>query len=296
MESLAQLGQIQSWCSTYSRGAFTRRSLYSGADQHRFFRTATGVRLSTQLYIASDGGHKIAGLASPVDHPVVTSAAEGSRRRLARPVQPKEPISEQMLLEIAEHYNKPSASLLTLRFLFILLIGYSGLLRINEVLSIRPCDIQIRDSHLSIFISSRKNNQHRDGHTSILARSDKITCLVSITEKIMSLLPSTQKSQLAPTVRRIVKSKKQKRFHDYSGICYSTALDSRRKFLAPLVGEVKEFATHSLKSGGASNAGFKSSDPELKDRHAGWKNPATKLRYQKRSTDELIEITKRMKV
>ena len=171
-------------------------------------------------------GHKIAGLASPVDHPVVTSAAESSRRRLARPVQAKEPISEQMQLEITEHYNKPSASFLTLRFLFILLIGYSGLLRINEVLSIRPCDTQIRDLHLSIFISSRKNDQHRDGHTSILARSEKITCPVSITEKIMSLLPSTQKSQFAPIVCRIVKSKKQERFHEYSGICYSTALDT----------------------------------------------------------------------
>ena len=27
-------------------------------------------------------GHKLAGLASPVDHPIVTSAAEGARRRL----------------------------------------------------------------------------------------------------------------------------------------------------------------------------------------------------------------------
>ena len=69
-----------------------------------------------------------------------------------------------------------------------------------------------------------------------------------------------------------------------------------RKFLAPLAREVKEFATNSLKAGGASSAWFRSLDPELKDGHAGWKNPAAKLRYQKRSTDELIEFTKRMKV
>ena len=149
-------------------------------------------------------GHKLAGLASPVDHPIVTSAAEGARRRLARPVQPKEPISEHMLLEITERYNTPSASLLALRFLFILLIGCFGLFRINEILRIRPCDIQISGSHLSIFISSRMNDQHRNGHTSILARSGKITCPVSITEKIMSLLPSTHKSQMAPIVRRVV--------------------------------------------------------------------------------------------
>ena len=82
---------------------------------------------------------------------------------MAKPVQPKKPISEHMLLEIAEHYNKPSASLLTLRFLFILLIGYSGLFRINEILKTRPCDIQISDSYLSIFISDCKNNEHRNG-------------------------------------------------------------------------------------------------------------------------------------
>ena len=69
-----------------------------------------------------------------------------------------------------------------------------------------------------------------------------------------------------------------------------------RKYLAPLVEGVKEFATHSMRNGGASNAGFKSADPELKDRHAGWKNPNTKLRYQKRLTEELIEITKCMRV
>ena len=90
-------------------------------------------------------GHKLATLASPVDHPIVTSAAEEARRRLARPVQPKEPISEHMLLEIAERYNTPSAPLLALRFLFILLIGYFGLFRMNEILRIRPCDIQISD-------------------------------------------------------------------------------------------------------------------------------------------------------
>ena len=166
-----------------------------------------------------------------MDHPIVTSSAEGARRRLARPVQPKEPISEHMLLEIAERYNTPSASLLALRFLFILLIGYFGLFRINEILRIRPCDIQISDSHLSIFISSRKNDQHRDGHTSILARSGKITCPASITKKIM---PSTHKSQMAPIVRRVVKCKKQERFHEYAGICHSTALDSMRKFLVEI--------------------------------------------------------------
>ena len=105
-------------------------------------------------------GHKLAGLASPLDYPIVTSAAEGARRRLARPVQLKEPISEHMLLEIAERYSTPSASLLTLRFLFIFLIGYFGLFRINEILGIRPCDIQIAIHICQFSPASRRSHQY----------------------------------------------------------------------------------------------------------------------------------------
>ena len=61
-----------------------------------------------------------------------------------------------------------------------------------------------------------------------------------------------------------------------------------RKFLSTFVDKVLDFATHSINSGGASNFGFKKADTELKDRHAGWKNPSTKQRYMKRSTEELI--------
>jgi len=34
--------------------------------------------------------------------------------------------------------------------------------------------------------------------------------------------------------------------------------------------------------------------PELKDRHAGWKNPCTKRRKTKRSNAEMLEVTKCM--
>jgi len=45
---------------------------------------------------------------------------------------------------------------------------------------------------------------------------------------------------------------------------------------------------HSLKSGGASNDGYKPIDSELKDRNAGWKNARSKRRYIKRSQAEIL--------
>ena len=81
----------------------------------------------------------------------------------------------------------------------------------------------------------------------------------------------------------------------FFSISYTTALDTIRKFIAAFVSQpTKQFATHSLKSGGASNAGFKRMEADLKERHGGWKDPRTKRRYSKRSPEELTEATKAM--
>ena len=56
---------------------------------------------------------------------------------------------------------------------------------------------------MSIFVSQRKNDQFREGHTSIIARSSKVLCPVSITERLLSLLASP-KEYCSPILRRIV--------------------------------------------------------------------------------------------
>ena len=62
-------------------------------------------------------GHAMAGIeACPVSHPSVKFALEGVKRRLARPVQPKEPLSVSTVQAIATHFAS-SATLSDLRFI-----------------------------------------------------------------------------------------------------------------------------------------------------------------------------------
>ena len=68
----------------------------------------------------------------PVSHPLVKFALEGAKRRLARPVQPKEPLSVSTVQAIVVHFTS-CASLSNLRFLFTLLVGFSGFLPIDEI-------------------------------------------------------------------------------------------------------------------------------------------------------------------
>ena len=59
--------------------------------------------------------HSMAGLVScPVSHPLVKSALEGAKRKLALPVRPKEPLSVDTVKAIANFYSS-DVSLAVLR-------------------------------------------------------------------------------------------------------------------------------------------------------------------------------------
>ena len=168
-----------------------------------------------------------------------------------------------------------------IRFLYILLIGYAGFLRADELLNMSISDIIISPEHMQITVPKRKNDQFREGHSLYLNRSGKVTCPVAITEKLLALLPKSDTS--LPLIRRIVNSKSTQKFHEKKGVSYSTIRDDFKKFLKPFVSDVRAFGLHSIKSGAASNPDCRSLNDRLLDRHARWKSSASKHRYIKYS-------------
>ena len=160
-------------------------------------------------------GHAMAGIEGC---PFVKFALEGAKRRLARPVQPKEPLPVSPVQAIATHFAS-SASLSDLRFLFILLVGFAGFFRIDEIRDIALRDVSIRSDHMSVYVPQRKNDQYREGHA-VLARTGKVTCPVAVTERLIKLLP--QSSSAFPLVRRIVKARSKEYFHSSLGVSVST--------------------------------------------------------------------------
>ena len=65
-----------------------------------------------------------------------------------------------------------------------------------------------------------KNDQHREGHTAVLARSGKVTCPVAVTERLDKILP--QSSSAFPLVRKIMKAKSNEHFHSSLGVSMTT--------------------------------------------------------------------------
>lgn len=234
--------------------------------------------------------HKLCALPPPTDHPIVKGALSGAKRMLAKPLSPKQPLSLELVQRVALAHGCNN-SLASIRFLFVLLVGYAGFFRIDELRKLTVRNVSVTETHMSIYITQRKNDQYRDGHTSLIARSGKATCPVGITERLLKSFPQDSDAN-APFVRRIIKSKSCERFHATKGVSYTTIRGEFRKFLAPFVNNVNQFGTHSIKSGAASNSGCRNIDGDILDKHAGWRCAASKKRYIKYTEEQLLSVSK----
>lgn len=253
-------------------------------------RTGKGISSLESIVYSIRWAHSLAGIKEfPTSHPLVSSSLEGARRKLARPVRPKEPLSVSLVQQIVDHYTA-STSLAVIRFLFVLLVGFAGFFRMDELRKLVLKDIVFHADYMSVYIPKRKNDQFREGHTSIISSSGKATCPVAITRRLVGLLP--QSSSSFPLIRRIVSTKAGEYFHASKGISYSTLREEFKKYVKPFVEDISLYGTHSIKSGAASNPACRNISGDLLDLHAGWKNSSSKHRYIKHSISERLDVSR----
>ena len=106
-------------------------------------------------------GHHVMGFDSPTDNPFVQLTFEGCQRLCQSETTKKEPITSEMIKPLVEKFGGKNASLPDLRFLLTCLLGFSGFLRKEELLSIKIKYLRISESHLEILVPKSKTDQHR---------------------------------------------------------------------------------------------------------------------------------------
>ena len=88
-----------------------------------------------------------ADLNSPADHLL--------ELKLGRQVNPKDPISLELVGKLCVNYAS-SSSLRHLRFLVFLLLAYAGFLPVNELHSLKVGDVSLLGDHMPISVSKGK--------------------------------------------------------------------------------------------------------------------------------------------
>ena len=96
---------------------------------------------------------QIAGYESINESSIMKTVLSGLKRQLAKPHCRKEPITPEILLQMASSVNNPP-SLSDSRLLSICLLAFSGFMRFNEIVKLHYCDVCFNGDHMSVTVKS----------------------------------------------------------------------------------------------------------------------------------------------
>jgi integrase len=105
--------------------------------------------------------HEINGLPDPTKYSFVSSIQEAAKRTAYKKVVKKEPISVNMLIELCDKFIN-GIDLLVIRDLTMILIGFAGFLRLDELSSLKFNDVQVKEQFLVLHINKSKTEQARE--------------------------------------------------------------------------------------------------------------------------------------
>ena len=178
MEKTVMAARAPSTVSVYSRSLKKWKEF---ADKYHFARyfpaeseqvalflqyllesTKSHQSVQTAFY-ASKWAHDLAGIPSPTENATVKLVAEGAKRIIGiKRVNRKEPLSLQDLHKIIS--NADLANLLVFRNVCMYTLAFSALLRFDDLVRIRRCDLDFPAGYLKITISKSKIDQLREGN------------------------------------------------------------------------------------------------------------------------------------
>ena len=218
---------------------------------------------------------------------------EAAKRTCKKPVQKKEPITIAEIKKIYYVFGGRSCSLLNLRTIAIILIGFSGFMRYSEISDLKRCDFKFQDTHMEIFIGKSKTDMYRDGQCVFIARTNSELCPVSLirlwfqranikddSEEYIFRALTYYKSLDTYTLRKQDKP-----------ISYTTIRELILKVIENIGLDPRKFGLHSLRSGGATSAANNGVTDRLFKRHGRWKSDKAKDGDVKDNLRSLLSVS-----
>ncbi|KAI8514464.1 hypothetical protein Bbelb_070550 [Branchiostoma belcheri] len=220
--------------------------------------------------------HRIAGYPSPHSHHLPSQVLQAAKRILAAPVSKKLPLTPCHIRQLCSTYVSPSMNIDTLQTLCLIVIGFSGFLRWDDLSQLHADDVNFCDGYAALFIEKRKNDQFREGHWACIATTGSTSCPVTLLKRF---LKSSNSSGHIKLFRTHV-------LHESSGKVLS--------MLSTIGLEPTRYGLHSLRSGGASTAA--AMGVPLPDRliahHGGWRSTEAREGYILESKSAILGVSR----
>lgn len=239
--------------------------------------------------------HSLNDYSDPTENNIVKQLLEASKRICSKPVHKKDTLTTEMIQSLCSLYES-SSDVIDLRDLAMIILAYSGFMRINEVSNLHCNDIHFKEDHLLVNVRQSKTDVYRNGSEIVIAKGTTQACPYSILQRYVThakISLDSDKYLFRPCFRsknisNLVKKDKK--------LSYTRARECLVKKLK-LVGPELDLGTHSLRASGATNVANASgvSDRCLK-RHGRWKTDIAKDGYVQDSLEKRLSVTKILKL
>ena len=242
------------------------------------------------------------GLANPCGSGLVKNMLEAAKRRLAKPIRKKEPVSLEMITRLCdcENYAGDNSSLSDLRVAAMCVTAFHAFLRFNELASLRSCDVLFHTDgdtrFVELHILKSKTDVYRDGAKVLMAGTNDSSCPFNILSRyVKEARINLSSTDLFFRGVYFCKSKQSYKLRS-TGLSYSRTREVVRAAFASLGYSVETFGLHSLRSGGATAAANAGINDRLFKRHGRWKSETAKDGYVKDNLQSLLSVSKSLHV
>ncbi|XP_069139234.1 uncharacterized protein [Argopecten irradians] len=165
-------------------------------------------------------------------------------------------------------------------------------MRSAEVLALRRSDVQIRTSHMEIFVKQSKTDVYRDGAWIIVSRTGSRLCPVCNFELYLKLAGISVDSEefVFRNLTKIASGRYSLRNVD-KPMTYSTFREVFIEAFTTIVQDINQFGLHRLRAGGASAAANSGVPDRMFKRHGRWKYETAKYGYIKDDFRERLNVS-----
>ena len=246
----------------------------------------------TAAFMAIRWGHIRSGLLPPTDHPFVQLAFEGAKRTLAPfTVKNRKDIFESETLKTIANKYANSHNLKEIRFVVLCLLGFSGFMRIEEILPLQLKHCTFTDEGIKIFITDSKTDKYREGDTVFVSNTGTAACPVTWLKKYLNLARLSDPEDYL--ICRLAKCKIGHKALGNHSISYTSSLENIRQYLPEGI-DPKSIGTHSLRSGGASAAANSGVTERMISKHGRWSLGNSRDRYIKDSHARRFAVSRKL--
>lgn len=250
---------FEQWCQTHEVETIP---LYPEAGYAFLAHLHTeGYAATTIMVIKSaiDYAHQLKGLQSPLNHPRIKTLLQGIRRDRGYQTKSALPLTFDLLRRVLDSF--PNDGLIHLRDRALLLTGFSGGMRVSELIQLTDDDIEFKENQgMLITISHSKTDQMGQGHTLAIPfnrQNSKYCPVTAITNWMDASAPQKQ----SPTIFNAFYKGAARLKHtplSYDGFykilkkrCQHTGLDAKT---------IAKLTPHSLRSGFNTSAAMAGAD------------------------------------